>query len=299
MTNSSIRAFSKKLIPISAYPTTIFLGYFSFYFFQNVGIHVTISAYLAISLAALLITVHELILPYRGTWKPKFGEIKSDILFLILVQVGLPFLLAASIVVYAAENLKTGGWALENIWPHEWPLAFQVVLMLILAEFPRYWLHRSFHKFSAMWQFHAVHHSPHKLYWLNVGRFHPVDKAAQFLFDALPFALVGLAPEVLAAYLVFYAINGFYQHSNCLLHLGWLNYLISGPELHRWHHSIKASESDHNFGNNLIIFDLIFGTRYLPNDRQVGALGLINRDYPRGFLPQMKTPFDYGLDKRK
>ncbi len=39
-------------------------------------------------------------------------------------------------------------------------------------------------------------------------------------------------------------------------------------------------------------------TWFLPNGRGVGTLGLINRHYPMGFLTQMSTPFDFGLDKR-
>ena len=112
--------------------------------------------------------------------------------------------------------------------------------MLLIADFGRYWLHRAFHKFGLMWRFHAVHHSPRRLYWLNVGRFHPIEKAVQYVFDALPFTLVGVSGDVLAGYFTFYAVNGFYQHSNCLVWLGRLNYVISGPELHRWHHSMLA-----------------------------------------------------------
>ncbi len=80
--------------------------------------------------------------------------------------------------------------------------------------------------------------------------------------------------------------------------LGWLNYLISGPELHRWHYSELPAESDHNFGNNLIIWDVAFGTRFLPADTAVGRLGLRNREYPTGFVAQMRTPLVLDLDKR-
>ena len=42
---------------------------------------------------------------------------------------------------------------------------------------------------------------------MNVGRFHPIEKAVQFCADALPFVLVGVGGEALAAYFVFYAVN--------------------------------------------------------------------------------------------
>ena len=79
--------------------------------------------------------------------------------------------------------------------------------------------------------------------------------------------------------------------------MGVLNYVISSAQLHRWHHSIDIEESGTNYGNNLIIWDLLFGSWFLPKDRQVGELGLINRSYPMSFSKQMKTPFTPGIDK--
>ena len=116
-------------------------------------------------------------------------------------------------------------------------------------------------------------------------------------YDALPFVVLGVSPEVLALYFVFYGLNGFFQHCNIEMRMGFLNYIISGPELHRWHHSKFGEESNNNYGNNLIIWDLLFGTWFLPSDREVGDLGLINRNYPLGFMHQLGTPFVGGLDK--
>jgi sterol desaturase/sphingolipid hydroxylase (fatty acid hydroxylase superfamily) len=98
-------------------------------------------------------------------------------------------------------------------------------------------------------------------------------------------------------YFVFYAINGFFQHCNIDLRMGILNFIISGPQLHRWHHSVEIQESNTNYGNNLIVWDLLFRTWFLPGARDVGILGLVNREYPLDFLSQLKTPFVKGLDK--
>lgn len=116
------------------------------------------------------------------------------------------------------------------------------------------------------------------------------------MFDTLPFIALGVH-EVLSLYFVWYAVNGFFQHSNVNVRLGWLNYVVSGPELHRWHHSMLKEESNHNYGNHLIVWDVVFGSRYLPADREVGMLGLMNRRYSDGFVAQMTAPFTPGLDK--
>jgi len=292
------RPRAARLVAWTAYPGVLAIAFVLFGSLNAAGLDVVVASYVAGLVAAALVTLHEIKFPYRRQWRPDAGEVRADLQFMLVVQVALPYLLSITLVVLLADHLRARGLVVGGLWPHDLPLAVQVVLMLLAADFLRYWLHRAFHRFGFMWRYHAVHHSPHHLYWLNVGRFHPIEKAVQFAVDTLPFALLGVSNEVLATYFVFYAVNGFFQHSNCDVRLGLLNYLVSGPELHRWHHSEFASESDTNFGNNLIVWDSLFGTRFLPRDREVGRLGLVNRDYPGGFLAQMKTPFVPGLDKR-
>jgi sterol desaturase/sphingolipid hydroxylase (fatty acid hydroxylase superfamily) len=245
-----------------------------------------------------MITVLEWQAPCRQTWWADKHEIGQDALFMALIQGVLPSALTFAVSLTLLDWLQVHEWTVGAGWPHNWPVAGQMVLMMVLADGMRYWLHRWAHEWEPLWRFHAVHHSPHKLYWLNVGRFHPIDKVFQFLLDSLPFLLLGVREEVLALYVVCYAINGFFQHCNIDLRLGCLNYLISGPELHRWHHSQWKEESNHNYGNNVIIWDRIFGTCYLPDERQVENLGLLNRDYPMTFWKQMATPLVPGADKQ-
>lgn len=296
MADGSAGTFVSRLVAAGSYPVVMMGGFALYAGFTGMGLSATPASFAAVLIGAVLITLHEIKLPNREAWKPGAGEIGNDAAFMVTVQVALPYLLSITLVIAISDYLKASDVMVRGFWPHDLPVAAQAGLMLLAADFPRYWMHRAFHKFTALWRLHAVHHSPHRLYWLNVGRFHPIEKATQYAVDALPFALLGVSNEVLAAYFVFYALNGFFQHSNCKLRLGPLNYIVSGPELHRWHHSEVEKESDTNFGNNLILWDLLFGTRFLPDDREVGPLGLLNRHYPVGFLAQMKTPFIRGQE---
>ena len=268
-----------------AYPAVMALACGLFLWLRRHGAPVAFSAYLPVILGASAILVMELAAPYRRQWLPDREVVLQDAVYLIVVQVALPSALTLAIAGLAAQAV--GGGA--GLWPTNWPIAAQAALMLVSADFLRYWLHRACHGWPALWRLHAVHHSPGELYFLNVGRFHPLEKSIQFLLDAAPFILLGISQEVVAAYFVFYAVNGFFQHSNADVHLGHLNWIIAGPELHRWHHSRIVAESNHNFGNNLILWDTVFGTRFLP-PREVGELGLVNRAYPEGFLAQTLAP---------
>lgn len=286
----------EKWVVAGSYPTVLALAFALFWASSQGGAPFILAAYAAGLLAAALVTLHEIKLPYRRSWRPSVAEVRADALFMLAVQAALPYLLSITLVAGLALWIRHADVPYVGLWPHHWPVLLQAGLMLLAAELPRYWLHRAFHRWPAMWALHAVHHSPHRLYWLNVGRFHPLEKAVQFVFDTLPFALLGVDDAVLGAYFVFYAVNGFYQHSNCKVRLGVLNHVVAGPELHRWHHAQHKAEANHNFGNNLIVWDTLFRTRYLPKGRHVGQLGLANRNYPLGFLGAMAAPFEPSLD---
>ena len=278
-------------MPYAAYPLVITVGIGLHLVLAAAGIPVQASAYICIALGALAVTVLERQLAHRREWHGRAEDFQNDALYLVLVQSVLPFVLALSLGVLAARGLRSLGLEPAGFWPGSWPVPLQALLMLLAADFLRYWLHVASHRYAPLWRLHAVHHSPPRLYWLNVARFHPLEKALQYLLDALPFVVLGVSEPVLALYFVFYAINGFFQHSNVNVKLGGLNYVISGPELHRWHHSRIAEESNNNYGNNFIVWDVLFGTRFLPADRLVGELGLQNSAYPQGFVRQLKTPF--------
>lgn len=264
---------------------------------ERVGLSALVSAYVAVAVGAVAITVLEIRHPYRPSWRTTPTDAIHDITFMVMIQILLPTALSLGVVTLAADATDRWGWDLEALWPRSWPVAAQAMLMLVVGDAMRYWLHRLSHRSRPLWRFHAVHHSPHRLNWLNVSRFHPLDKAAQFVLDSLPFVAVGVGSDVLAMYFVFYALNGFLQHSNCNVRLGWMNHIVAGPELHRWHHSVALGESNMNYGNNLIIWDRMFGTRFLPHGREVGDLGLVNRDYPTSFVAQLRAPFHAGLDR--
>ena len=269
-----------------AYPLTFLLAFLLFHLLAPFT-SLLVRTYAAVFLGISIIVVMERLLPFRDAWHPPWREFIDDASYALVVQVLLPRVLAIAVALLLAGQVEYAA----SFWPHDAPVAVQLVLMLLIADFFRYWLHRASHTLPMLWRLHEVHHSVQKLYWLNTSRFHPVEKAMQFLFDALPFILLGVSENVVAAYFVFYAINGFYQHSNADVRLGPLNFLVSGPQLHRWHHSRTIKESNSNYGNNLIIWDALFRTRFLPSDRLVEQLGIHREQYPQTFYGQLFAPF--------
>lgn len=278
----------KKLTSCLAYPSVIVLSFVIYIILEGLGFSILVSTYTPVVLAALIMCSLEFFIPYRKNWDAELEDVKNDLLYMGLVQILLPKLLSFFFAITLIAYLQSTNL---QIWPNHLPHYIQAILMLLGADFLRYWFHIASHKWNILWKLHSVHHSPSKLYWINVARFHPVEKILQFLLEVLPFIVLGVGQEVLSLYFIFYAVNGFFQHSNIKLRLGFLNYIVSGPELHRWHHSVEIRESNQNYGNNLIIWDLLFGTWFLPEYKEVNELGLEDKTYPSDFINQIKAPF--------
>ncbi|MEM7259656.1 MAG: sterol desaturase family protein, partial [Pseudomonadota bacterium] len=288
--NPDTRGFAVRILTVVGYPLVLVTGYLQFIWMLKVGAPLMFSAYLTVLIGATMILLHETFASYRGDWKPDKNELIADGFFLAFVQVGVPAVLKVGVLLLLVWlSGKTSGWS--SPWPQQAPVLVQVLMMMVIAEFFRYWIHRASHTFIPLWKLHAVHHAATRLYTVNVGRFHPLDKTIQFVGDTFPFLLLGVSAEVFATYFVVYALNGFYQHSNASVKLGLFNWIIAGPELHRWHHSVIYREGNSNFGNNLIVWDSVFGTRYLPRDETVEKVGIGNLQWPGGFLAQLVAPF--------
>ena len=277
-----------RVLPYLWYPLFFALALAMFATLLAKGSPLLLAMYIPIALVAIAVVGLEIALPARADWKPRRSDVMSDALFMVFIQTLLPRIFAAGLALAVAT------WTHEHfpspLWPHQWPLFGQALLMVLAVDFLRYWLHRACHTFMPLWRLHEVHHSPDILYTLNVARFHPFEKALHFSLDTVPFVLLGVAPEVVAAYFLFYAVNGFFQHSNLNLKYGFLNYIVGSAETHRWHHARDPKVAYCNFGNTTIIWDLLFGTWYLPKGRTL-EIGIPDRDFPKDFWSQMFTPF--------
>lgn len=254
---------------------------------------IEVSAYVAAIVVAIIVWILEVVRPRNLKWRPGIREFFVDALFMITMRVFIPLLLGLSIGQISVEVLEGH----LNFWPNTLAPVTQFFLLYMSAELLRYWHHRLMHEISDLWRFHAVHHSVDKLYWLNVGRFHFVEEAIRYFLETLFFLVIGVTKEIMIARFLVYSAIGFVQHANIRLSFGWLNLLISTPELHAWHHSIKKHQANRNYGTTLIVWDLVFGTWFLPKDQTVNDLGLGKHiRYPKDFIGLMIVPFFRGAE---
>ena len=69
-----------------------------------------------------------------------------------------------------------------------------------------------------------------------------------------------------------------------------LRRLVATPAFHHWHHSAEREALDKNFAVHTPLWDILFGTYYLP-DHWPAAYGLNSeRDVPSGWFKQLLYP---------
>jgi len=163
-----------------------------------------------------------------------------------------------------------------------------------------HWVHRWQHEREFLWRFHAVHHSSPRLYWLNGTRNHPLDLGLTYIVGYLPLVALGASEVVIMLFTLFDPLLGLLQHANIAMRLGPLNYVFSAAEPHRWHHSRGLNEANSNYGSNLLVWDLVFGTFFLPPNRAPDSIGIGSMpDFPQTFAAQMAAPFRWRRLKRR
>jgi len=174
---------------------------------------------------------------------------------------------------------------------HLLPVLSLAAISLIAADFVAFLVHYLQHKISFLWTFHKVHHSAEVLHPLTNYREHPVDNIAyavafgitvgclmgvfQFAFGSLPREF-GI-PLLSVTFSVFiYNISGYnLRHSHIWLRWpGVLSKVFGSPAHHQIHHSCKPAHLNKNFGFMFPIWDILFGTYYLPDHPEEMDFGL-------------------------
>jgi sterol desaturase/sphingolipid hydroxylase (fatty acid hydroxylase superfamily) len=257
----------------------------------DAGIDADLIVVAAPALAAAVIICLERVIPFEQAWTVHGAEVRTDLAHLVVSSGLVPLVYQWSIalgLLRAGETLaRLSGRAL---WPAAWPFWAECVLACVIGELFYYWAHRASHAVPWLWRFHAIHHSSHRLYWLNVVRFHPVDALLQLVGHIGPLALLGAPPRVIATVLAVTSVHGLLQHSNVDVRLGPLNWIFSAAALHRWHHARDLRRANHNYGQVLLLWDVVFGTRYLPKERSPAEVGLAEpADFPDTYLAQLTS----------
>ena len=105
---------------------------------------IPVSTYVPALSVAAVVTWLELRQPNRDTWRPSMREVRTDLIFMVVVQLALPPLVGfGRLCICAVEPNRPLHLPTARLWPHSSPIWVQAVLMVLAVDFTRYWLHRA------------------------------------------------------------------------------------------------------------------------------------------------------------
>ncbi|MCB9766256.1 MAG: sterol desaturase family protein [Alphaproteobacteria bacterium] len=147
--------------------------------------------------------------------------------------------------------------------------ALQALVVFLLLDLSRYWVHRADHRVSWLWTFHRVHHSAEHLDATTGLRMHVVDilqlTAIPVVLFSVIFDISAFDPRVLPGVLMIGAAFDAFEHANLRVDISrplpraW-NMVLNNPHFHSWHHTRDGVKKDGNYGQTLTIWDRLFGS---------------------------------------
>jgi sterol desaturase/sphingolipid hydroxylase (fatty acid hydroxylase superfamily) len=194
-----------------------------------------------------------------------------------VTDLGLYFLsnlLPKAVLVFPMAGIA---WALHRIVPGAvqayalgLPMWARIAAALVVGELGFYWGHRWTHEIPWLWKFHAVHHAPEEIDWLVNSHAHPLDIVFVRLCGFVPMYALGLAQPMAGTridtapliVMLIATMWGFFIHANVRWRFGWIEWMVSTPNFHHWHHAVK--HVDGNYASMLPCMDWLFGTGYVP-----------------------------------
>jgi sterol desaturase/sphingolipid hydroxylase (fatty acid hydroxylase superfamily) len=250
-------------------------------------------------LMAVIFIPIEMVFPKRKEQKTFHDEWRTDLVYFVVSHLLVQFF---GVITQKPATLFFGWIGLSGLHEAVQSLPFIVELLFafFITDLFQYWTHRFFHNHSFLWRFHSIHHSTENMDWLAGSRTHFVDIFVTRSMAFVPLYIFGFSTITFNVYVIFMAIHAVLIHSNTRINFGFIKYIFATPQYHHWHHCKNPNHYGKNFATIFPLIDKMFGTYYLPKNEWPEDTGLLEADYPKGYLKQAiypftKSPFDNDL----
>ena len=221
------------------------------------------------------------------------GQSRSEIILdykLMAANVVLRQAVAPLFGVIAAMGVNAAGGGFITLRADGWWYPLSVVVVILTIELQGYWLHRLQHCVPFLWSMHSLHHSAEAMTTATGARHYWFEQAIISVIIPGITALVFKIPAGVLLFLPLFSITENLAHMNAKVRFGAMALVLNNPQFHRIHHSIESRHFDKNFCKNLPIFDVIFGTAWIPGEDEFPHTGLATKEKPAGLLEGVVWP---------
>lgn len=186
------------------------------------------------------------------------------------------------------HNPTWGKWEAGNLL-----IFFCAFIGFILSDLAVYICHFLEHKVNPIWRVHSLHHSAEVLTPITRFRNHPLEGIYVIPITWLVFGITsglilyitanGASYEMIMnhqmPFIFFRGILGNFYHSHMWINFNkFFSHIFISPAMHQIHHSSAPRHRNKNMGEFLAIWDYLFGTLYIPREKEDLEFGLTEKN---------------------
>ena len=227
--------------------------------------------------------------------QPNYFLLRGRVILGIVVLTLIINYLNSSYLLIPLVNLPIQLMSLAAL---DMPRVLNFILCFLIIDFFQYVLHRLHHAVPILWRLHRLHHSDQDVDALTTLLHHPLEAVSSFLLLTMLYVVFDVPVIVILVYALVQGLHSGFTHFKILVPQKidhYLRYLVITPNVHRLHHSLDFKESNANFGQILIIWDVLFGSYQSRPNNELTKMkcGIDEKQRPPSFKfwPLVTNPF--------
>jgi sterol desaturase/sphingolipid hydroxylase (fatty acid hydroxylase superfamily) len=149
------------------------------------------------------------------------------------------------------------------------------VVLFVVQDLLYYVFHRCSHRVRWLWAAHVVHHSSERMNFSTAFRQSLMYPVAGMWVFWIPLAVLGFPPQQIVGIVLINLAFQFFVHTQSVDKLGWREYALNTPSIHRVHHARNDRYIDRNYAGVLVIWDRLFGSHVEEDSREPPVYGIV------------------------
>jgi sterol desaturase/sphingolipid hydroxylase (fatty acid hydroxylase superfamily) len=192
--------------------------------------------------------------------------------------------------------VKAAGSGFIQVRTDGWWYGVSLLALVVSLDLYRYGSHRLHHAVPFLWAMHSFHHSAEAMTLATGARHHWMQRVMESACFPVLSILFNAPGDLLTVVgFIFFLPDGC-AHLNMRLPLGRAITWLNSPQWHRIHHSVLPEHQNKNFASLLPLWDIVFGTAWIPRADEYPATGLVPGERC-DLLTSLVWPFRHSLHR--
>lgn len=192
---------------------------------------------------------------------------------LVSVNLALSYLLAPLTAVGSGVILSATGHGWIHLPLYGYWYFVSIIILAVISDLYTYIFHRLQHAVPFLWAMHSFHHSANALTLLTGARHLWMERVMTSAVLPIMPILFQIPPDMVLILGLIHFLPDSCAHLNVRFRMGRMITLLNSPQWHRIHHSAMPEHRDKNFASLLPLWDILFGTAWIPKPDEYPVTG--------------------------